>query len=914
MAKVGEQQQLPVKDQSIFQQMVSCYEKKLYKKGLKHAETLLAKHPNHGETLAMKGLLHKYTGDTEKGYELVKLGVRNAVRSHICWHVYGLIYRSDQNYKEAIKCYLNALRINPGNSRIEMDLSWLQIQMRDIPGFVQTRYKVLMSRPNLKPSWTAYAAANYMGEQYSVAYDIMTKLFESFSEEKERYEDSELTLFQNLCLEKQGKYLEGIDHLKKNEGTIVDKLSYQVKMAEYYVKSGQWAEAQEAWLALTISQTENYRYHTGMQIAYLELNDSALVDQLFDLKRLELPCTSLELTAEQLATLNSVYKNAAFAKSRATRKIVITLARGEPFRELLDQHCRVCLRDAVPALYHDVCSLFRSPDRLNPNSSVLVTEPSELRTHPAFVVAMDLVTGYVKSLKLNGTFDASPAEIDIETPTCLLWSLFLQSHLYEISGQLQEALAAIDACIEHTPTALDMYMKKGRILKQLGDLQGAASVIDGVRELDLQDRYLNNKATKYLLRADRMDDAMDRIAMFVKHNDDKDPQLQLADLQVNWYEVEAAESYVRLKNWGMALKKLYSVQAHFKQYVEDMFDFHNFSMRKTTLRMYLDLILMNDHVFSHKFHQRAARTAIKLFLYLIDTPEDIDGLGHLSAADRKKERAKLKKKKAKAEEKAKNGSDEKASAEAGTEKTNDKDVDEDPLGEKLLAKNWLDEAVSWSMSMMSVAGLCHPETLALMAEALLRAGKYIQVARVLRTGLMRCPANPSLTVMLVKLARRIRGMDNVSSVAPVSSLSPVVLTALTAEIDIALGCTDLTQFVTQYVTLAQEKRSLVYTIGAARCVLANASSKGASAAKQRALATVTDEAIWEGAGITVVNLEALVKFITVDLKAPTEAQVVKEKAAKHFPMASAFAPNPVNGSSANGSKQNGEAPESTEKA
>jgi hypothetical protein len=35
---------------------VNCYETKQYKKGIKNAETILKKYPNHGETLAMKGM------------------------------------------------------------------------------------------------------------------------------------------------------------------------------------------------------------------------------------------------------------------------------------------------------------------------------------------------------------------------------------------------------------------------------------------------------------------------------------------------------------------------------------------------------------------------------------------------------------------------------------------------------------------------------------------------------------------------------------------------------------------------------------------------------------------------------------------------------------------------------------------
>ena len=77
----------------------------------------------------MKGLILNCLNRKEEAYEMVKLGLRNDVRSHICWHVYGLLYRSDNKYADSIKCYLNALRIDSENQNILKDLSWLQIQV-----------------------------------------------------------------------------------------------------------------------------------------------------------------------------------------------------------------------------------------------------------------------------------------------------------------------------------------------------------------------------------------------------------------------------------------------------------------------------------------------------------------------------------------------------------------------------------------------------------------------------------------------------------------------------------------------------------------------------------------------------------------------------------------------------------------
>lgn len=89
----------------------------------------------------MKGLTLNCLGRKEEAYELVRRGLRNNLSSHVCWHVYGLLQRSDKKYDEAIKCYRHALKWEKDNIQILRDLSLLQIQMRDMEG-----YKVLYLR------------------------------------------------------------------------------------------------------------------------------------------------------------------------------------------------------------------------------------------------------------------------------------------------------------------------------------------------------------------------------------------------------------------------------------------------------------------------------------------------------------------------------------------------------------------------------------------------------------------------------------------------------------------------------------------------------------------------------------------------------------------------------------------------
>jgi hypothetical protein len=69
--------------------VVKLYESKQYKKAIKAADLILKKHPDHGETLAMKGLTLNYMDKKEEAYELVRKGLRCDLKSHVCWHVYG---------------------------------------------------------------------------------------------------------------------------------------------------------------------------------------------------------------------------------------------------------------------------------------------------------------------------------------------------------------------------------------------------------------------------------------------------------------------------------------------------------------------------------------------------------------------------------------------------------------------------------------------------------------------------------------------------------------------------------------------------------------------------------------------------------------------------------------------------------
>ncbi|KAG9079319.1 hypothetical protein FS749_008609 [Ceratobasidium sp. UAMH 11750] len=152
--------QLASKEQALFKELLSLYETRQYKKAVKTADTILKKVPAHGETMCMKGLVFtNMPGKRDEGVELVRKGLALGLESHICWHVYGLVLKSDKNYAQALGAYNRALKYDVDNMNILRDAAQLQMQLRLYDQLVQTRHTLLELRPTMRQSWVALAVA-----------------------------------------------------------------------------------------------------------------------------------------------------------------------------------------------------------------------------------------------------------------------------------------------------------------------------------------------------------------------------------------------------------------------------------------------------------------------------------------------------------------------------------------------------------------------------------------------------------------------------------------------------------------------------------------------------------------------------------------------------------------------------------
>lgn len=50
-----------------------------------------------------------------------------------------------------------------------------QIQMRDIPGFVDTRYQLLQLKPSNRTHWISFAVAHHLDRNYEVAVQVRSR-------------------------------------------------------------------------------------------------------------------------------------------------------------------------------------------------------------------------------------------------------------------------------------------------------------------------------------------------------------------------------------------------------------------------------------------------------------------------------------------------------------------------------------------------------------------------------------------------------------------------------------------------------------------------------------------------------------------------------------------------------------------
>lgn len=592
-----------------------------------------------------------HLGQLEEAFVLAKEALRNDMKSHITWHVYGLLYRQEKNYEEAIKAYRFALRLEPESQPIQRDLALLQMQMRDYQGYIQSRSAMLQARPGFRQNWTALAIAHHLSGDLEEAEKVLTTYEDTLkgTPPVADMEHSEACLYKNTIIAESGNLERALEHLDKIGYRCTDVLAVMEMKADYLLRLDRKAEAEEAYTALLERNPENSIYYNSLvQAKGIPENDHKTLKALYD---------------------QWVEKN---PRGDAARRIPLDFLEGEDFKQAADAYLQRMLKKGVPSLFANIKLLYTNPAKRD--------------------VVQELVEAYVSgksSSQANGSAETNGDKSEFLASS----HYFLAQHYnYHLSRNLSKAMEHVDKAIELSPKAVEYQMTKARIWKHYGNPAKAAEEMEKARLLDEKDRYINSKAAKYQLRNNENEKALDNMSKFTRNETVGGPMGDLHEMQCTWYLTEDGEAYLRQKKLGLALKRLHAVYNIFDTWHEDQFDFHSFSLRKGMIRAYVDMVRWEDRVREHPYYSRMALSAIKAYLLLNDQPDLAhgpvvnDGVDATDDAERKKALKKAKKEQQRLEkiEAEKREARKAAAANAKSVDGEVKKEDPDPLGHTLV--------------------------------------------------------------------------------------------------------------------------------------------------------------------------------------------------------------------------------------
>ncbi|EFR03747.1 NMDA receptor-regulated protein 1 [Nannizzia gypsea CBS 118893] len=752
-------QPLSSKDSSLFRQVVRNCENKQYKKGLKAAEQILKKNPNHGDTQAMKGLMLSYQGQAEEAFALAKMALKNDMKSHICWHVYGLLYRAEKNYDEAIKAYRFALKLEPESQPIQRDLAYLQAQIRDFQGYIQSRATMLQQRPGVRQNWTALAIAYHLAGNLSEAQNVLTTFEETLKTPPPRtdMEHSEAILYKNMIIAESGDLEKALEHLEAVGKQCFDILAVMEMRADYLQRLGRTEEAATAYETLLERNPENSQYY----------------DRLIEAKG---------IPKDDHKALKAVYDYWVEKNPRgdAPRRIPLEFLEGDDFKEAVDSYLQRMLRKGIPSTFANIKTLYTNPAKL--------------------AIVQELVEGYAAG-NVNGQSNGSEANGDDSRFKESVLYFLAQHYNYHLSRDLEKAMSYVEKAIELSPKSVECWMTKARIWKHYGNLTKAAETMEAARLLDDKDRYINSKAVKYQLRHDENDKGLDNMSKFTRNETVGGALGDLHEMQCVWFLTEDGESYLRQRKLGLALKRFHAISNIFDLWQEDQFDFHNFSLRKGMIRAYIDMIRWENHLRDHPYYSRAAIGGIKSYLLLHDEPDLAHGPIPVNGTDGGPDSAERKKalKKAKKEQqrlKEAEAEKQRLKKASGTGAAGDsKKEDTDPLGLNLVhTSDPLKEAMKFLGPLLEAC----PDNIDAQTigfEVYIRRKKYLLAIKCLMAAHAIDPSNPTLHVQLVKFRQQF------DAGAAGELTPPDIVELINAEFDLLLPkSTDLTQWNEEFLS------------------------------------------------------------------------------------------------------------------
>jgi len=169
------------------------------------------------------------------------------------------------------------------------------------------------------------------------------------------------------------------------------------------------------------------------------------------------------------------------------------------YKAKLIEYLRPLVIKGVPSVINELKSMYRD----EPAKAVILCE-----------VLTEMSTSMEENMKLSKDDEE---ELD---PTVQLWLyLFLSQHYMRYAKHggpelYTTSMEYVNKAIEHTPTVLELYIHKAKLMQQMGNPREAMKLAEEARNLDHADRYLNAHSSKYLFNHNKIQQANETMALF----------------------------------------------------------------------------------------------------------------------------------------------------------------------------------------------------------------------------------------------------------------------------------------------------------------------------------------------------------------------------------------------------------------
>lgn len=465
------------------------------------------------------------------------------LKSSFNWQICGLLYRYSKNYKEAAKCFKQALKFSPENTQILRDTTNLFFHSRDYISHLDLRIKTLKNKSGVISNWAGLAMGHHLVRNYDDCIDVLNSMIKI----QENSKNSNANLKYNVFLYKasvlfeSGRFEDLVLFLDERKGEFLNK----VFLYEYYVFG-----------LFKLKKFDLVKKYLDYLLKLFPSNKEYI--DIF----MEVESGSLKEKCDKLKT---VYKSYITDFLLIQNKDVSDEDLSSIFHKIFKKNC-----NSFSPTFYKKLKLFTTTKK---------------RTELVY----NIVLQHKSSLETNKTFQN---EVQKKDPTCVLFTYLTLSQILYIKKDYLKALETIEEAINHTKTYSVLYILKSKILKKLGRLKLASENAKYFLKFDEADRCLTKFALKFILKNNENTYADEKFKDFLRY--DKLNEKTIHILQKYSYENSLGTSYMAKLQIERALKLFSLSTSHFEEFFEDQYDFYSYSLRGLQLKNLVEILKFND--------------------------------------------------------------------------------------------------------------------------------------------------------------------------------------------------------------------------------------------------------------------------------------------------------------------------------